>query len=115
MYGDLAIRFLFYFFKTNLIEPSLIKINVHFYQCGYFSCPLLDGILFCRRTQYDTLASKVTAIFYDLSKIDQISTEYKKWAVTFETDVVLISLTGILLKMGANGPEGLTPINFKTM
>ena len=24
-------------------------------------------------------------------------------------------LTGILVKIGANGPEGLTPINFKTM
>ena len=26
-----------------------------------------------------------------------------------------VKLTGILLKMGANGAEGSTPINFKTM
>ena len=32
---------------------------------------------------------------------------------TFENDNSVAFLTGVLLKMGANGPEGLTPINFK--
>ena len=34
---------------------------------------------------------------------------------TLSCTIVAVNLTGILLKMGAYGAKGLTPINFKTM